>query len=97
MDSPYWTSDDDTNSFDQMSASEKFNEILSIVGVANEFDARHLDSAYKSHCHCFLTPDKKDISSKSETLDKLLSLKIFHATADWNEFIVYVQESAQKD
>lgn len=94
MDSTYVTFDD-TTPIGEMSASDKFPEILSIIGAANEFDARHLDSAYKSGCDCFLTPDKKDISSKSENLEKLLTLRVFHATHNWQEFVAYVQERAR--
>ena len=91
-----WVTCDDSTSIGEMSASDKFSEILSIIGSANEFDARHLDSAYKSGCDCFLTPDKQDISSKSENLGKLLSLRIFHSTHNWQDFVTYVQERAQQ-
>ena len=49
------------------SGSEKYNKIVSIVGLANHrVDILHLDSAYKSGCKVFLTNDKGDIWSKRE-------------------------------
>jgi hypothetical protein len=77
-----------------MTQSEKFQDILRIVGKDNEFDARHLDSAYKSGCSCFLTPDKRDISKKSAELEVLLGLKVFNAVDGWSDFMHYVENAA---
>jgi hypothetical protein len=88
-DTTYVTLNEILDSADVMVGSEKFSQIRMIIG-ANEFDARHLDSAYKSRCDCFLTPDKRDIADKSVQLESLLGLKIFHAESQWDEFIAYV-------
>lgn len=93
-DSTYITWDDATP-IGQMTPSSKFVAILRIVGKANEFDARHLDSAYKSCCHCFLTPDRRDIASNAEDFEELLGFKVFHAITGWKEFVSYVQENNQ--
>jgi len=92
-DSTYVTVDDILRHADIMVASEKFPQILAIIG-RNEFDARHLDSAYKSQCDCFLTPDKKDIADNSGALEALLGLEIFHATHQWDEFVAHVRRAA---
>lgn len=89
MDTTYVTCDDNTP-IGEMTASGLFEKIREIVGEKNEFDARHLDSAYKSGCHCFLTPDKYDIVSKAAQLEDLLGLKIFHGTDDWGRFESHV-------
>jgi hypothetical protein len=72
--------------------SERFQDILRILGKEHEFDARHLDSAYKSGCSCFLTPDKRDIANKSVELEALLGLKVFHATDGWKAFMSYLEK-----
>jgi hypothetical protein len=46
-DTTYVTLNEILDSADVMVGSEKFSQIRMIIG-ANEFDARHLDSAYKS-------------------------------------------------
>jgi hypothetical protein len=86
MDSTYITSDSSLP-IGSMIESEKFEDILRIVGRDHEFDARHLDSAYKSGCACFLTPDKRDIASKSQDLEALLGLQVFHCIDGWNDFM----------
>jgi hypothetical protein len=67
--------------------SEKYAEILEIVGRANELDVRHIDSAYKSGCAAFLTPDKDDIIAHRDELRRLLAMSFFHTRDDWNEFL----------
>ena len=74
----------------EMAASEKYSEILAIIGSNNDFDARHLDSAYKSACACFLTPDKRNITRNSSDLEILLGFRIFHGVDDWKEFLAFV-------
>jgi hypothetical protein len=76
-----------------MQESEKFQDILGLLGREHEFDARHLDSAYKSGCACFLTPDKKDIAKRSAELEGLLGLKVFHSDDGWNDFVAYVEKA----
>jgi len=71
--------------------SEKYEQIRSIVGKKNEMDIRHIDAAYKSQCHAFLTTDKTDIISKKVDLESLLKIKKFHIEDDWEEFIQYIE------
>jgi hypothetical protein len=66
---------------DQYAESPKITAIREIVGFQNEFDVRHLDSAYKTGCKCFLTPDKRDIVVHSKALEALLGLRVFHRMA----------------
>lgn len=66
--------------FSEGTPSDKFKEIERIVGKSNRKDVLHLDSAYKTGCQYFLTPDKKDIVSKRRELEPLLGLKIFHSS-----------------
>ena len=49
-----------------------------IIGMETEADARHLDSAYKSGCHAFITTDKRDVLDHAELLEPLLGLRLFH-------------------
>jgi hypothetical protein len=71
--------------------SEKYEEIRSIVGKKNEMDIRHIDAAYKSQCHAFLTPNKGDILSKKVELENLLKMKFFHGRDNWDEFIQFIE------
>lgn len=58
--------------------SEKYPRILAIVGTSNRRDALHVDSAYRSGCHVFVTKDK-DILDHRNDLESLLSITILHA------------------
>jgi hypothetical protein len=78
----------------EMVESDKFPQIMAVLGSAEEFDARHLDSAYKSRCDCFLTPDKKDIVRNASKLEPLLGLKIFCPSDQWSEFEAFVRSDA---
>lgn len=71
--------------------SEKYEQIRSIVGKKNEMDIRHLDAAYKSQCHAFLTPDKRDIISRKDELESLLKMSFFHVIDNWDEFIKFIE------
>ena len=77
-----------------MDGSAKLSSIREIVGSSNEYDARHLDSAFKSSCDCFLTPDKADIARNAEALEHLLGLRIFHNMDDWEAFLDFVDQHA---
>ena len=77
--------------WDDFSGSEKFDQIVAIVGLANHrVDILHLDSAYKSGCEVFLTNDKGDIWSKKEELEPLLGMRIFN-TEEIEECIAYIR------
>lgn len=92
-DAKYITADSDLL-IGECEPSDKFEDILTIIGINNQYDARHLDSAYKSGCTCFLTPDKKDIAAHSKELQHLLGLRVFHSTENWNKFLTFVQNDA---
>ena len=64
--------------------SSKYNDILEIVGKEKQYsvDIKHLDSAYKSGCACFITNDKDDIYSKKVQLEPLLKIKILYSNSD---------------
>jgi hypothetical protein len=92
-DGTYLTADSSTRIGD-LDGSAKLSRIREILGSSNEYDARHLDSAFKSSCDCFLTPDKADIARNAEALEHLLGLRIFHNTDDWEAFLEFVTQHA---
>jgi hypothetical protein len=72
--------------------SDKFNDIVALVGTKNLIDAKHLDSAVASGCTIFLTSDKKDIWSKREALKSLTGLLVLHVTTEWATFVHLVEK-----
>jgi hypothetical protein len=89
-DSPYWTADSDVKISD-MTESNMFDSIAEIIGRENRFDVQHIDSAYKTRCDCFLTPDGRDIISHREELEQLLSIRFFHVPAELDAFEAFVR------
>ncbi len=75
--------------FGNYKGSNKFESLKQIIGEENRIDILHLDSVFKSSCSFFLTRDKKDIVSKKEIIEKLLSIKIIHSDDDWEKFSSY--------
>jgi hypothetical protein len=76
--------------WDDTNASEKFPDIITIIKKSGQIintDAQHLDSAYKTGCHIFLTKDKTDILSRRQELEDLLGFKIFHPVEDRGSII----------
>lgn len=71
--------------------SEKWAQILALVGHNNLRDAKHLDSAFRSRCHAFLTSDQDDIVSRASEIYALLGLRVFNNTKDWTAFSAYVE------
>ena len=67
--------------------SDKYAEILLILGDNNRRDVLHLDSAYQNGCFCFLTRDKEHILRNKYEIARLLSLRIFHSDDDWKGFL----------
>jgi len=67
-------------------SSEKFDEIKSIIG-SHEFDARHIDTAYKNNCRFFLSRDKDDIIGHAKALNNLLGVEFLHPDDDWQYFL----------
>jgi hypothetical protein len=102
-----WVTTDMTIPIGEMMESEKLDEIRRIIrrpsekviaapagliGKDTEGDARHLDSAYKSRCHAFITTDKGDILSHADELEPLLGLRLFHPDNDRERFLAFVNE-----
>lgn len=73
--------------------SNMYKSIKMIIGH-HEFDARHIDAAYKNKCHCFLSRDKGDIVTHSQALEKLLGVKFLHPDEDWEYFLGMAHENA---
>lgn len=71
---------DITFSWEAHKASEKLPEIYSIIGndPLERRDGLHLDSAFKSGAHIFLTSDKDNICKYRQALEPLLGFRIFY-------------------
>jgi hypothetical protein len=80
-DSFYWTADSAVKIGD-MTESNMFDSIAEIIGRENRFDALHIDSAHKTRCDYFLTPDGRDIINNREELERLLGIRFFHVPAE---------------
>lgn len=67
-------------SWEAHKASEKLSEIYSIIGndPQERRDRLHLDSAFKSGAHIFLTSDKDNIWRHRQALEPLLGFRIFY-------------------
>ena len=76
------------------SGSEKYEQIVSVLGLENRIDILHLDSAYKNKCEVFLTSDKHDIWLKREELLVILGMRIFHV-AEIKKCIDYISYKSQ--
>jgi len=68
-----------------------YTRIRRIVGGDNEFDVRHIDSAYKSGCKWFFTPDKGDVWGKRKELQALLGIR-FLLTSEIAVFDQYIEK-----
>lgn len=64
-----------------ISGSDRFDEICSIIGAAHRRDILHVDSAYKSGCSAFLTQDK-DILKHRTQLEEVLGIRFFNPSTD---------------
>jgi hypothetical protein len=76
---------------EEFDGSDKYDEIRNIIGDENRRDVLHVDSAYKSNCDCFFTPDKGDILSKKNALKDALGMHFFHHEDDWDEFMSFLE------
>jgi hypothetical protein len=72
--------------------SEIYDTIAKIIGKSNSEDILHIDSAYKSGCHIFLTSDKRDIHSKRLELEEICGFRIFFPKDDEQQIIACVEE-----
>lgn len=68
------------------SGSARLAEILLIVGDSNRRDALHIDSAFKSGCSAFITPDRRHILNLAVRLEALLGIKFFHPIDGLKDF-----------
>lgn len=73
--------DESSFPWDQAVGSEKFVDILDVIGRQNRRDALHVDSAYKTGCACLVSADR-DILNVRERLFDLLALKVFSPEED---------------
>ena len=73
--------------------SDKYQAIKTIIGN-HELDARHIDTAYKNNCDCFLSRDKDDIIGHATELKELLGIEFLHPDDDWEYFNGKVKENA---
>ncbi len=64
-----------------------YSELEKIIGKQNKEDILHLDSAYKTGAHLFLTSDKRDIWSKRSTLESICGFKIFYPATEKYQII----------
>jgi hypothetical protein len=78
----------------EFSGSDKYQQIISVIGLENRVDILHVDSAYKSQCEVFLTSDKHDIWLKREELFVILGMRIFHVD-EIEECIHYIHNKLQ--
>ena len=62
------TWDETSFRWDDFSPSPYYSDICAIIGEENTRDAKHVDSAFKSECHCMLTCDN-DILSHTQALE----------------------------
>lgn len=86
---------DSTLKISGMEGSPLLDRIRSIVGRQNEFDARHIDSAYKSNADCFLTSDYDDIISNRTALEALLGIHFFHIPSEVERFHRFIMAAEQ--
>lgn len=76
--------------WNEMNGSEKLESIIKILGPGTRCDALHIDSAYKTGCTAFLTPDRKHITAKAQKLENLLGIRFFHTDDNWDDFLSYI-------
>jgi hypothetical protein len=73
--------------------SPLFAQIREIIGSQNRRDVLHVDSAYKSKCHAFLTRDN-DILNHRDRLESLLGLRILNPDTDNDALLAIVESQA---
>ena len=93
---PSWSQGDSTwgdseGSWDDYLGSEKWPEILLLLGANCAKDVQHLDSAYLANCGAFLTSDKDDLVSNADAISQLLGISVFHYLENWDGFLAMVR------
>jgi hypothetical protein len=89
-DTTHITADNDQIFLGDCVSSDKFDLIKKVIGN-HEFDARHIDTAYKNKCRFFLSRDKDDIVGHSLKLKELLDIEFLHPDDDWDYFLSQVK------
>ena len=69
--------------------SEKWPELIKLIGAGHRVDAQHLDSAFMAQCDAFLTTDKDDILRFRDEIESLLEFRVFHIPSEWEQFASY--------
>ena len=64
----------------------RIQAIVQRKGSQNDYDVRHIDSAYKTGCGCFFTTDKRDILCRRSELESMLGMRFFHPDDDRLDF-----------
>lgn len=64
----------------------RYQAIKTIINN-HEFDARHIDTAYKNSCDVFLSRDKGDVINHAAELKELLGMEFLHPDDDWEYFM----------
>ena len=90
VDTTFITADDDRILISDTAGSELFPMIAQIIGKHNRRDVQHVDTAYKEGCAIFVSPDRDDIISKADKLEKLTSMKFFYSQ-DFQSIRQYVE------
>ena len=90
---------DNHYSWEEHSASEKLSEIYSIIGndPQERRDGLHLDSAFKSGAHIFLTGDKDNIWKHRHALEPLLGFRIFYPDLEVDLVKELIKSLMEKD
>ena len=78
VDNTFITCDDTRIKIENTDESEIFDKVAVIVGKNHFNDIRHIDTAYKERCQIFISPDKTDIVSKADDLERLTHIKFFY-------------------
>lgn len=75
--------------WNDLAGSEKYNEILTLIGKNNRCDALHVDSAFKSKCVCLVTRDK-DILAHRDRLAEMLGIRFFDPGRDREPMLTFL-------
>ncbi len=96
MESTFITLDDTKIDISNTDRSEIFELIEKVIGANNYNDIRHIDTAYKEKCQIFVSPDKGDIISKSNDLEKYTGIKFFYCR-DFESIRMEIDKIMQKE
>ena len=80
---------DAPGTFDDYTGSDKLSQIRGLLGPEHRRDALHVDSAHKTGCRAFVTPDS-DILEHRMVLEVLLGIRFFHPNADEAALVAFL-------